>query len=175
MADGWGEVVVAEREQVASDAAASFTTFYRQAHADVYRALVLTLQDPELSADAVHEALTRALARWDEVSRYDNPTGWVYRVALNWARSGFRRRTRELLTSRAPEVTAPPLPEPADPAVTLALRGLPVDQRAVVILRLYLDWSVADVAAALGVSSGTVKSRLARGLDRLRERLEVER
>lgn len=150
-----------------------FEAFFGPAHDEVYRALVLTLRDGELAADATQEALARALVRWDEVSGYANPTGWVYRVALNWARSWFRRHTRELL-GQPPERACRPVAEPSDPAVDRALRGLPVEQRAVVVLRLYLDWSVEDVAAALEVSPGTVKSRLARALDRLRERLEVE-
>lgn len=49
----------------------------------------------------------------------------------------------------------PPVSEPSDPAVDRALRGLPVEQRAVVVLRLHLDWSVDDVAAAPDVSPGT--------------------
>jgi RNA polymerase sigma factor (sigma-70 family) len=139
----------------------------------VYRALLLTLRDPELVADAVHEALARALAQWEQVSTYANPVGWVYRVALNWARSRLRRLARELLTGQPPERRpAADVAAPSDPAVALALRGLPVEQRAVVILRLYLDWSIEEVAAALALPPGTVKSRLSRALDRLRERLE---
>jgi RNA polymerase sigma-70 factor (ECF subfamily) len=48
-----------------------------------------------------------------------------------------------------------------------ALDRLAVDQRAVVVLRYYLDWSEARTAAALGIAPGTVKSRLSRALDRL--------
>lgn len=152
---------------------AAFECFYSEVHDEVYRALVLTLRDPESAADAVHEALARAYARWDDVSGYTNPAGWVYRVALNWARSRLRRRVREVLTARPARGVAEEMPFPSDPAVDLALRGLPVEQRAVVVLRLHLDWSVDDVAAALDIAPGTVKSRLSRALDRLRERLEV--
>jgi RNA polymerase sigma-70 factor (sigma-E family) len=165
-------VAVSEREQVVDDLPL-FTRFYPATYDEVYRALALTLRDPELTADAVQEAYARALARWDEVSTYANPAGWVYRVALNWARSRIRRRGRELLTRHTPERAAPDLPPPADPEVARALRGLPVEQRAVVVLRLCLDWSVEEVAMALDVSPGTVKSRLSRALARLRDRLEV--
>lgn len=158
-------------EAVGGDAA--FERFYVEVHDEVYRALVLTLRDPEGAADAVHEALARAYARWDDVSRYANPAGWVYRVALNWARSRLRQRVREVLTARPARGVVEEMPSPSDPAVDLALRGLPVEQRAVVVLRLYLDWSVDDVAGALDVAPGTVKSRLSRALGRLRERLEV--
>lgn len=152
----------------------TFTGFYPAAHDEVYRSLALTLRDGDLAADATHEALARAWERWDEVSTYANPRGWVYRVALNWARSTLRRGARELLAARTPSRDRVEMPPPADPAVERALRGLPIAQRAVVVLRLYCDWSVEDVAAALEVPPGTVKSRLARGLGRLRERLEVD-
>lgn len=152
----------------------TFETFFQRAHDDVYRALVLTIGDAELAADAVQEALSKAYQRWHEVGAYANPTGWVYRVALNWSRSWFRRRARELALVRRPDGPLAELPEPTDPTVSRAVRALPLPQRSVVILRLYLDWSVAEVATALDVSPGTVKSRLARALARLREHLEVE-
>lgn len=163
----------ADQVERTGSSAATFASFYRGAYDEVYRALALTLRDPQLTADAVQEALARAYARWDEVSEFSNPVGWVYRVALNWARSGLRRRMREVLVGRPHQGLASEMPEPADPAVVRALRGLPVGQRAVVVLRLYLDWSVEEVATALDVPTGTVKSRQARAVARLREHLEV--
>lgn len=150
----------------------SFAAFYPGVHDRVFRALALTLHDPDLAADAVHEALARAYARWPQVAAYDNPTGWVYRVALNWARSRFRRTAREILSAGPSPAGGAEMPEPADPELEAALQRLPVDQRAVVVLRLWLDWSVADVATALDIPPGTVKSRLSRALDRLRIELE---
>lgn len=163
-----------EQEQVLGDAA-SFPRFYADAYDEVYRVLALTLRDPELAADAVHEALARAYESWDDVSGYANPTGWVYRVALNWSRSWFRRRAREVLVRRPPDRAVRGMPASVDPAVAEALESLPADQRVVVVMRLYLDWSVEDVATALGVAPGTVKSRLSRALEALRVRLEVGR
>ncbi len=61
----------------------------------------------------------------------------------------------------------------ADPAVGRALASLPPDQRAVVVLRFHLDWSVDAIAEALGCKQGTVKSRLHRGLQRLEQMLEA--
>jgi RNA polymerase sigma-70 factor (ECF subfamily) len=59
-----------------------------------------------------------------------------------------------------------------DPTVSQALGRLSVEQRAVVVLRVVHDWSERDTAFALGVPVGTVKSRLSRALERLREDLE---
>lgn len=151
----------------------SFDDFYRDAYREIARALVLTTGSRELGLEAADEAMTRALARWDDVSGYANPAGWVYRVGLNWARSWLRRRKRE-----RPGVYRDPAYEPADvpdPRLDAALAALPEKHRAVVVLRFYLDWSTDDVAAALGVPAGTVKSRLSRALEALARRLEVRR
>jgi RNA polymerase sigma factor (sigma-70 family) len=64
---------------------------------------------------------------------------------------------------------------PGDPELTAALRRLTTEHRAVVVCRFYLDWSVDETAAALGIPAGTVKSRLARALSSLQRTLENPR
>ncbi len=147
-----------------------FDDFFVDRHADLVRALSLALADPELGRDAASEGFARALQRWTRVSKYDNPAGWVYRVGLNWARSR-RRRTRRELTG---VVLAEPAAEAvvADADLIEAMRGLSIDHRAVVVGRYYLDWSEAQLAHALDVAPGTVKSRLSRALDQLAIALE---
>lgn len=144
--------------------ASSFEAFFTQHHAVLVRALTLALGDVELGRDAASEGFVRALARWNKVSGYDNPTGWIYRVGLNWARSRRRKTVREV--SARPTEHAFSSPEP-DLELATALRSLSLDHRAVVVGRYYLDWSEAELAAVLDVAPGTVKSRLSRALDRL--------
>lgn len=146
----------------------TFEVFYAVRHDAVYRALALTLGDTDLAAEATDEAMVRAYERWATVSTYDNPAGWVYRVGLNWSRSWLRKRRREMHGSHDVAVVAG---EPTDPAIAAALATLSVEQRATVVLRLFLDWSTAEVARSLHVSEGTVKSRLSRGLDQMRTAL----
>lgn len=152
------------RVDVAADG--GFDTFFVDRHAVIVRALALALGDDELGRDAAAEGFTRALQRWGRVSRYDNPSGWVYRVGLNWARSRRRKVLREISMSSLPPTAASPAPE-ADPRLTEALKELSVDHRAVVVGRYYLDWSEAQLAEALDVKPGTVKSRLSRAIDQL--------
>jgi RNA polymerase sigma-70 factor (ECF subfamily) len=80
-----------------------------------------------------------------------------------------RRRRRD----RLPLFEAPPAgaPEIGEPTVARALASLNVDQRAVVVCRYLLDWSVAETAQALGVRPGTVQSRLHRATQHLQHRL----
>lgn len=80
-----------------------FPDFYRVNHQPVFRALAASLGDAELAREAVDEAMTRAFQRWSTVSTYANAPGWVYRVALNWARSRLRKQKREDLHDAPPE------------------------------------------------------------------------
>jgi RNA polymerase sigma-70 factor (ECF subfamily) len=151
-----------------------FEDFYRSRREQVFRGLALTLRDRDLAADATDEAMARAYQHWRSVSGYNNPEGWVYRVGLNWARSRMRRTKREVRGFRLEDRPAAEL-APADPSLASALEQLPVQQRAVVVLRCYFDWSTEQVAKALGVPKGTVKSRLSRALEALESHVEVSR
>lgn len=145
---------------------ASFEDFYLANRASVGRALALTLRDDDLARDAVDEAMARAYQRWSHVGQLENPGGWVYRVGLNWSRSVVRRLHRPAPIWIA-QPTDTPAPTVQDPAIERALDELSVDQRAVVVCRLLLGLSEHTTADVLGIRPGTVKSRLARALDRL--------
>ncbi|MEO0494402.1 MAG: sigma-70 family RNA polymerase sigma factor [Actinomycetota bacterium] len=151
-----------------------FASFFADHQRSIASALALTLRDDLLASDATAEAMARAFQRWDDVGRYANPAGWVYRVGLNWARSRRRKWMREVFRSESPDREAPPAPE-VDPTLDRALAALPVEQRAVVVCRYLLDWSEFQTAEALQIAPGTVKSRLSRGLDRLAVTMEAPR
>jgi RNA polymerase sigma factor (sigma-70 family) len=148
-----------------------FAAFYRRSWLEVYRPLVATIRDPDLASEAVDEAMARAYVRWDSVSKASNPEGWVYRVAYRWALDRLRRRSVERRV--LPRMFSPPTEEvpAAEPMLDGALSLLSLEQRAVVVLSCVMDWSEADIAKALRIRRGTVKSRLHRGLRRLREEL----
>ena len=148
----------------------SFEGFYRASWTEIHRAVALVVGSADLASEAVDEAMVRAFERWDEVSRFSNPEGWVYRVAVNWARS-WLRRLRFRAASEVPDLAVDD-PDVADPRIVRALHRLPLAYREVVVARLVLDLSEAEVAEALGVPKGTVKSRLHRALSSLKEDLE---
>ncbi len=171
---GVGNIQAMEDRRVATASTRAqpreFEIFFRQEADGVYRALAATLRDRELAEEAAAEAMARTFEAWRRVRRYDNPAGWSYRVGLNWARSRLRRRdVARRLGPALPAETS----EPFDGQLHAALLALDLDQRAVVVLRYLFDWSQDQIAAALDLPTGTVKSRLGRAVAKLRETLEV--
>lgn len=149
-----------------------FDGFFEREHASIVKALGLVLGDDHLGRDAASEGFVRALQKWRQVEGYDNPTGWVYRVGLNWALSRRRKTIREISERAATGRREPTTNlEPEDPRVLGALRRLSPEHRSVVVARYWFDWSEAEIAAALDVRPGTVKSRLSRALDCLADEL----
>jgi RNA polymerase sigma-70 factor (ECF subfamily) len=145
-----------------------FDVFYGRSRDRLYRALALTLGDADIAADAVNEAMTRALERWDKVGSYKNPPGWVYRVGVNWGRSVQRQANRmpkKALGSDSYEMSIP------EPALAEAVAALPPRYRTVIVARYYLQWTPAEIAEAIHIPGATVRSRLKRGLQRLRREM----
>ena len=130
-----------------------------------YRHAQRLVGDPAMAEDLAAEALTRTYVHWPRIRKYDHLDAWVLRVVTNLAIDAFAKKRVPL--TNAPEVA------PEDAAVlrvTLAqaLRSLPPRQRDAVVLRYLADMSEADVARALGVAPGTVKSHLHRAVAHLR-------
>lgn len=127
--------------------------------------------DPVDAADAVQEAFIRADRRWSSVGRMDDPAGWVRRVALNRLLNGRRnrRRRQEILSM----VRSVPDTDLTAELVDLrrAVAALPDKMRVAVCLHYLADLSVDEVAEALDVAPGTVKSNLHDARVRLRAAL----
>jgi RNA polymerase sigma-70 factor (sigma-E family) len=131
--------------------------------------------DAGMAEDIVAEAFARTYERWVK-GKIDNPDAYVRRAVVNEVRSTWRRlavRRKHAARERHVEPsTAFRADSIADADVLQrALSTLAPRERAVVVLRVVDDLSEQDVAAALGISVGTVKSYLSRGLERLRESL----
>ena len=128
------------------------------------------------ASDAVQEAFIAALARWPTIRRYDDPIGWVRRVAINRMLNESRRvRRRDAALVRAFERDGVDPVLGGDDALERAIRALPRQQRMAITLHYLGQRSVAEVAADMSVSEGAVKHHLHVGRTKLRERLEVVR
>ena len=144
-----------------------FDGYFARHHSEIVTALSLALSDDHLGRDAAAEGFARALQRWPKVSRYDNPAGWIYRVGLNWARSRRRKTRREAPESAGRNHEGSTDLLVVDPQIQVAIDRLSSEHRAVVVARFHLDWSEQQIATALDIRPGTVKSRLSRALERL--------
>ena len=164
------------------DAYAFGTLFAR--HKDrLWAVAVRTLGDADEAADALQDAMISAFRQASGFRGDSAVTTWLHRIVVNACLDRLRRRAARPavtgLDERAMDVLSPAgLPgrdeaASADTAldVTAALRTLPPDQRAALVLVDMLGYPVMDAAEVLGVSPGTVKSRCARGRARLLPRL----
>jgi len=123
--------------------------------------------------DLVQTALTKLYVAWPRLDRHDMLDGYARKVIVRTFIAENRRswRRREQLTHEPPEQPSGD-PEPEHRVlVREALKAVPPKQRAVLVLRYWNDLSVEQTAAALGCSTGNVKSQAARGLAALRRKL----
>jgi RNA polymerase sigma-70 factor (sigma-E family) len=153
---------------------AGFREFARRRALPLRRTAYLLCGDWFLAEDLVQTALIKLYRVWPKVARngpVDNYSRQVLlRCWLDEQRRPWRRReNRDGVVPERPDPLADPsaLAGISEP-LRLALAEVPPKQRAAVVLRYCADLSVADTAAALRCSEGTVKSQAARGLEALR-------
>lgn len=152
-----------------------FDALFEQHYERLVRALTLVAGDREAAADAVQEAFVKAHLRWRRLRDYDDPAGWVRRVAINrlhdeHRRTGRKRRMLDRLRGRSPATSEQPDIDEFD----RLLAALPRQQRISTAL-FYVDgMTIREIAAAISVSEGTVKSHLHDARRTLRPILERE-
>ena len=137
----------------------------------LYRSALAILGDPHEAQDVVQETFLRL---WEKAPEFQNPAherAWLLKVAVNNCksrlRSSWRRRTTPLLDSY-------PAAGPEEQAVLEVIQSMPPKERAVLHLYYYEGYQTAEIAAMTGWREGTVRSRLARARDKLRELLKGE-
>jgi RNA polymerase sigma-70 factor (sigma-E family) len=141
-----------------------FDGFYQEHFGQVVAMTYVYTADLHEAQDIAQEAFSRAWERRHKVFGYDNPGAWVRRVAMNLARSRWRR-LRVAASFLAGYSTHESVPElnPDHVAVVAALRNLPQRQREVIVWHHIADQPVDEVARQLGIPVGTVKTWLQRG------------
>lgn len=148
-----------------------YAAHWRRAH----RAAYLVVHDGAAAEDIAQDAFLAAL---DALDRFDRrrPFGpWLHRIVVNRAIDwGRREALRRSVGDPDERLAADPPPGTVGEDVMEALAQLPVEQRAVVVLRHLLEYTPGEVAQMLDLPRGTVNSRLRRALDRLGDLLEEE-
>jgi RNA polymerase sigma-70 factor, ECF subfamily len=147
---------------------------FRDHYVRLVQALTIVAGNREVAADAVQEAFARLLRGWGYLARYQDPAGWVRRVALNQIlddrRSSFRQA--RYLARFAPDEPLVDGPSAEAPALWAKVRALPLKQRTAVALYFVGDFTAHEVAEAMRVTEGTVDQHLHRALETLRGTLE---
>jgi RNA polymerase sigma factor (sigma-70 family) len=156
--------VVLERVAVTTQEAADRA--FREHGQKLWRSLLAFTGDPDLASDAMAEAYAQLLARGAAVEAHER---WVWRAAFRIAAGELKDRSR-----RAAAVAVVETYEMPEPALDLirALRRLSPNQRAVAVLRLYVDLPTHEVARILGIGQATVRVHLSQARRRLRTVLE---
>jgi RNA polymerase sigma-70 factor (ECF subfamily) len=135
--------------------------FVRQVEPELRRALTGHLA-PGVVADAVAEAFAYAWQHRERVLSMTNPAGYLYRVAQSKSRARKEGWLPWTTDAQCPEY---------EPGLDAALAALPQQQFRAVWLVHACEWTYAETAEALGISTSAVGTHVARGMAQLRERL----
>jgi RNA polymerase sigma-70 factor (sigma-E family) len=170
------ESALAKEVAVSTGSDEEFDGFMRGRWPAIVRLAYALSGDVGHAEDLAQTAFARAYASWGRVRGAGDPDAYVRRIVINEHRSRFRRRrVAEELRGDLTSVVGRQPPGPDDQRafddqqlLLDALRSLGPRQRAVVVLRYWLDLSEAETAAALNCSVGTVKSQASRALATLR-------
>lgn len=152
--------------------AGDFDEFYLASRDRLVLQVAALTGDPAEALDHVHEAFVQAWRRWDAIKDYDDPEGWVRRVAHNRAISRWRRARRSIL--RADAGADRLVFDPEQHEVIVALQHLQPRQREAIVLHHLAGYPVEQVAERMSAPTGTVKSLLSRGRARLAELLREQ-
>jgi RNA polymerase sigma factor (sigma-70 family) len=154
-------------EHRSNDRDVAFARFYESELPGQIRSATLILGSRSSACDAVQDAFTEVLRRWEQI---EAPGPYLQTCVINRCRDLMRRqrvadRKRHLLApSDIPEVDVP---------LFDALGRLPFNHRAAVVLRFYLQLSEVEIAVQLGCPNGSVGPWIRRGLDRLAKELRL--
>jgi RNA polymerase sigma-70 factor (sigma-E family) len=161
------------------DADRAVTALYGTHYRPLVRLAALLVRDVSTAEEVVQDSFVAMHSSWRRLRDTDKALSYLRQAVVNKSRSVLRHRM--VVDRNAPK--PPPLAPSAEQgamtelersAVISALRRLPPRQREALVLRYYCDLSEAQIASAMGISRGAVKSHTARGMSSLRTVLKME-
>ncbi|SNT66212.1 RNA polymerase sigma-70 factor, sigma-E family [Asanoa hainanensis] len=170
---------MADRPSTEWDADQAVTHLFGAHYRQMVRLASLLLHERGLAEEIVQDAYVRLHSRWHKLREPDKALAYLRMTVVNGCRSALRHRRvvdAHLAASRpppdVPSAEAGALDLLTQAAVVDAIRRLPTRQREAIVLRYYVDLSEAEIAEAMGVSRGAVKSHASRAVAALRPILE---
>ena len=150
---------------------------YAMHYSSLVRLAVMLLRDTPTAEEVVQDAFIAMHDGWSRLRDTERALAYMRQAVVNRSRSVLRHR---MVVEKNQQKPAPDMPSAEHGALALlersavvaALRGLPERQREAIVLRFYADLSEAEIAAAMGISRGAVKSHTSRGMAALRAALE---
>jgi RNA polymerase sigma factor (sigma-70 family) len=163
----------AEGERLDAKDGMGFEDLFASEHERLFRAVYLVTGSSQEAEELMQDAFLKVWERWDRVSRLDNPGGYLYRVAINGARSRYRRAAlaakRTLSFGQAEDQFA--AADLRDELVR-ALKMLTPRQRMALVLRDLVGLSSEEAGEVLGVTPGTVRALASHARVALKLRME---
>jgi RNA polymerase sigma factor (sigma-70 family) len=145
---------------------------YRDRYVAFRNTLATVTGSYDSARDVVQETFVRAIRKRRDYRGDGSLEAWVWRIAFRTALEQKRARHTEPMANGSID---PALPEPErDPELAAAVRGLPPRKRLVVFLHYFADLSYGEIAAALGISEGTVAATLSQARTALAQTLDPE-
>jgi RNA polymerase sigma-70 factor, ECF subfamily len=168
--------LVPEDEKQLATPVESFEDFVLQNHERLFGALCLLTNDRYEAEEIAQDAFVRILERWDRVRLVEDPTGYLFRTAMNVFRKRFRRASLAIRRAAnvVPTVDFVQQIEARD-VVVRSIAKLPKEQRAALIVTSLLGYSSDEAAGILGAKPSTVRARATRARVALREAIGEER
>jgi RNA polymerase sigma factor (sigma-70 family) len=154
------------------DAAVAFEDFFEAERARLHQALCLVTRNRHEAEELSQDAFLKVWESWDRVSRMDDPTGYLYRTAMNAFRSRYRRATMALRRRLGAPRTDDGLAAVEErAAIVAAMAHLSEKQRAALVLTDLLGFSSEESGAILGITPGAVRTLASRARSELRRRM----
>ena len=151
-----------------------YTSFYRAEFTSVARTVHLIVRDRQRAEDITQDAFLKLLQHWGKVHRYERPGAWVRRVAIRLAAKQVRRERLRALIERDTEPSPSNGARHADVDLMQAIRNLPGQQRAAVVLFYFEDRPISEIVDLLDCTESAAKVWLHRARHRLAELLTEE-
>ena len=156
-----------------ADRAAALSAFHRDHYLRLVRLAIQLVDDQASAEDVVQDVFGRLHRSRHDLSRLDDPARYLTTAVVNQARSTLRHRrvVRIHQTGRTLDdmesADAQVIRDATSALIWKAISRLPSRQKQVVVLRYYEDWSIPEIATALGISRGAASSSLNRALKSL--------
>jgi RNA polymerase sigma factor (sigma-70 family) len=157
------------------EASRTFEAFYEAEAKILFRRLWLVTGDRAEAEELMQDAFLVVWQRWDRVGRMDDPTGYLYRSAMNLFRKRYRRAMLAVRRTVGLVTSSDDFSDVDDRQVVRhVLSTLPPRQRAALVLTEILGFTSKEAGDALGVTDATIRSLTRHGRDAFRKVMEVE-